>query len=160
MNAVMTRSRVFLLQVLVLSFLFLLSDMVSLRVGSLNINGGRDRGRRALVVELASLKNMDIFFLQETHSDSYNENEWVRGWKGESVFTHGTNTSAGAAILFRRGLDIKILTTTEVQKGRAVAVHALVLGQPFVFVNIYAPNTGAERVAFFKTVHDFFKKKC
>ena len=40
--------------------------MKGLRVGSLNINGGRDRVKRALVMETCQLKTLDIIFLQET----------------------------------------------------------------------------------------------
>lgn len=46
-----------------------------LRVGSLNINGGRDRNKREMIAEYAQLKDMNVMFLQETHSDSQNEVE-------------------------------------------------------------------------------------
>ncbi len=41
-----------------------------LRVGSLNVIGGRYRNKREIITEYAYLKNMNVMFLQETHSDS------------------------------------------------------------------------------------------
>lgn len=46
-----------------------------LRVGLLNINGGRDGHKRALVSEIVEQKNLNLIFLQETHSDIVNEVE-------------------------------------------------------------------------------------
>ena len=40
--------------------------MGGLKIGSLNMNGGRDRNKRALVAEVAEQKRIDVLFLQET----------------------------------------------------------------------------------------------
>ncbi len=74
-----------------LSFLSLYLLMDILRVGSLNINGGRDRNKRAIITEYAYLKDINVMFLQETHSDSQNEVELYRWWEGECILSHGTN---------------------------------------------------------------------
>lgn len=42
-------------------------------IGSLNLNGGRDRLIRAMIRELFKHKIIDVVFLQETHSDQANE---------------------------------------------------------------------------------------
>lgn len=65
-----------------------------LRVGSLNINGGRDSHKRALVSEIMQNKKLHVILLQETHSDMDNEVEWGMWWKGQHVLSHGTNLSA------------------------------------------------------------------
>lgn len=44
-----------------------------LRVGSLNINGGRDRPKQVLVSEIMQNKKLHIILLQETDSDMDNE---------------------------------------------------------------------------------------
>lgn len=41
-----------------------------------------------------------MLFLQERHSDSVNESEWLGEWKGHCVFSHGFNVSTGVAVLF------------------------------------------------------------
>ncbi len=43
--------------------------METLRIGSLNINGGRDGSKRALVKEIVEQRSLILFSLQETHSD-------------------------------------------------------------------------------------------
>lgn len=72
--------------------------MEVLRVGSLNINGGRDGCKRALVLETIEQKKRNVIFLQETHSDIANELEWGLWWKGQYILSHKTNVSAGLAI--------------------------------------------------------------
>lgn len=44
--------------------------MQILRLGSLNVNGLRDGGKRVLLSEFLRLKDSEVIFLQETHSDS------------------------------------------------------------------------------------------
>lgn len=47
---------------LISSYLFIFSDlpMQSLKIGSLNINGGRDRHKRASISEIAPQKRIDV----------------------------------------------------------------------------------------------------
>ena len=127
-------------------------SMKGLRLGSLNINGGRDRTKRALVAETCKLKKLDIMFLQETHTDFNNESEWGLWWEGRLCLSHGTNVSAGVAVLFSAGLNVKILSTEEIVKGRALAVRAEIESCIFVFVNVYAPNNGTDRAVLFNTL--------
>lgn len=46
-----------------LFYLFIFS-MEMIRLASLNINGGRDKSKRALVAELIKIKNVNVSFLQ------------------------------------------------------------------------------------------------
>lgn len=50
--------------------------METLRVGSLNVNGMRDKSKADTVIEFIKLKKLDVIFLQETHSDVNNEVDW------------------------------------------------------------------------------------
>lgn len=43
-----------------------------LRVVSLNINGARDKNKLALLKECIESKEINVMFLQETHSDRIN----------------------------------------------------------------------------------------
>ena len=54
-----------------LAFLQLL--METLRVGSLDINGARDAGKRSVLGEYVKQKKVQGLFLQEKHSDVLNE---------------------------------------------------------------------------------------
>ncbi len=64
--------KVFLFLLFSLSFFSLHWNLIMeyVRVGSLNINGGRDGVKRALISEFIKLNDIKVIFLQETHSDS------------------------------------------------------------------------------------------
>ncbi len=60
-------------------------------MGSLNINGGRDRHKLALVSEVMLNKKLHVILLQETHSDIENEIEWGMWWKGQHILKPGSH---------------------------------------------------------------------
>ena len=143
-------SSYFLVLLVSIFFLFsLFSLMQGLKVGSLNINGGRDQRKRALVKEVFQQKKLDVILLQETHSDQDNEVDWGLWWEGSYILSHGTNFSGGVAILFAPGMDVNILSSNELVKGRALAVKTQIEGLELTFINVYAPNQGSDRLAFF-----------
>ena len=41
--------------------------MRKLKTGSLNINGGKDSKKKAVIAEISAQKHMNVLFLQETH---------------------------------------------------------------------------------------------
>lgn len=131
-----------------LFFLFHFS-MQSLKIGSLNINGGRDKNKRALISEVSNLKRVDVLLLQETHTIASDEADWSLWWGGSCFLSHGTNVSAGVAVLFKSTVNVTILSNIEIVKGRLQIVRARINNSTFCFVNIYAPNQGTERLAFF-----------
>ncbi|TWW77693.1 Transposon TX1 uncharacterized 149 kDa protein ORF 2 [Takifugu flavidus] len=135
------------------------ASMNKLRVASLNINGGRDPQKRALVADMVAQKKLDILLLQETHSDGDNEVDWGLWWRGLSRLSHGTNLSAGVATLFSPRLDVRVITsTTEIAAGRALAVRAEVQGFVFCLINIYAPSQGSDRLDLFQKVSSFVER--
>lgn len=65
-------------------FLFVLCPLILfilmsvMRVSSLNLNGAQDIHKRAMLFELIRQKNIDVTFVQETHSDCINEIDWKK----------------------------------------------------------------------------------
>lgn len=141
---------------LFLSPLYFLFSMELLRVGSLNINGGRDGNKLAMISELFSIKKINVAFLQETHTSI--DNDWSRWWEGKSVLSHGTNTSAGIAILFSKEMNVNILVVEEIVKGRILLVKMEYEGSVFILINVYAPNNGPERVKYFLKLRNAIQK--
>lgn len=141
-----------------LSSLFLYSYMDVLRVGSLNINGGRDRGKLGMVSEFIKIKKVNVSFLQETHTNKDNEIEWGMWWEGKFVLSHGTNNSAGVAILFSSNMNINILNIDKIVEGRLLLTEIEYEETVFVLVNIYAPNNGPERKDLFRKLRDAVQK--
>jgi len=96
--------------------------------------------------------------LQETHSDLDNEVEWKMWWEGQIFLSHGSNLSGGVAILFSKKLNMSNVYSYEIDKGRSLIVQVELMGFSFLFMNVYSPNNGAERVEFFKKMSSEFKK--
>lgn len=86
--------------------------------------------------------------MQGTHSDLDNEAEWGMWGKGQRRLSHGTNLSAGIALLFSPGLR-SIEKTQEFIKGHLVLIKTIIEGTIFYFINVYAPNAGHERLHIF-----------
>ena len=132
--------------------------MSTFRVASLNMNGRRDHQKRLLVSNIVSQKKLDVLFLQETHTDRTNEVDWGRWWTGYYNLSHGTNLSAGVAVLFSPRLDLRLVSYTEIVPGRLLAVRAEIQGIGFVFVNVYAPNQGSGRLELFQKLSSFVQQ--
>ena len=94
--------------------------MDTLRVGSLNINGARDVYKREMLKQHMQHKKLDVLFLQETHSDEDDEVQWKMWWEGSLFLSHGSNVSAGVAVLFSPGLSLCLTSSKEVCKGRKI----------------------------------------
>ncbi len=73
--------------------------MTSLQIGSLNVNGCRNKEKESGLIKFLAFKKASVIFLQETHTDIYNQAEWLKEWKGQRFLSHGSNVSAGVAIL-------------------------------------------------------------
>ncbi|KAI4871736.1 hypothetical protein NFI96_008948, partial [Prochilodus magdalenae] len=92
--------------------------------------------------------------ISETHSDEEDEVQWRMWWKGPVFLSNGTNVSAGLAILVSPGLSFSLISQKEVCRGRLFILHASIYEQEFIFVNVYAPNTGRDRAAMFTTLRN------
>ena len=128
--------------------------MDSLRIGSLNMNGGRDRNKRGQLNELCSAKHLDIVYLQETHSTHDNVVDWGMSWGGQHFHSHDTNLSAGVAILFSPRLIMTDVSFSQVEQGRVIIVQATIRNTPFTFINVYAYCSGTERVRLFNSLNN------
>lgn len=133
--------------------------MNSLKIGSLNVNGVRGLNKREAVFKFIEQKKLTVSFLQEMHSDISNEIEWRKEWKGEICFSHGSNLSAGVAILFSEFFKPDYFKVIDVFRGRILMVEANFKNNSFIFINIYAPNNAQDRSDMF-TVLDKMLAGC
>lgn len=53
--------------------------MCEFKIGTLNLNGARDKVKRDAFFKLMDLKKLDIILVQETHSTVDNESDWRKG---------------------------------------------------------------------------------
>ena len=107
------------------------------------------RSKQSVFSEFFSLKQLNVRFLQETHSSEDGAADWGLWWKGDYFLSHGSNVSAGVAILFSQSLKVTGLSKSEIEAGRLLMIRAKIEDHIFVFINVYAPNRGPDRVEFF-----------
>ncbi len=105
--------------------------MEVLRVGSLNINGGRDECKRALVFETIEEKKLNVIFLKKRIAILLMNLSGDYGGKGQYILSHKTNVSAGLAILFSPDLRVTVLKKEEPVNGRLAVVKADIDGALF-----------------------------
>ena len=79
-------------------------------------------------------------------------NIWKSQWRGDIFFSHGSEHSKGVMILLKENLDYEIKVHREDEQGRFVILKSLIQSQPFVFVNIYAPNKIKDQCVFFEEI--------
>lgn len=58
------------------------------------------------------------------------------------------------SILFSSNVDVNIVSSTEIVKGRVLKVKAEIVNFTFSFINVYAPNQDSEYVEFFKILNE------
>ena len=84
---------------------------------------------------------IDVVFLQETHSVKAMERAWIMESKAHLYMSHGMTNSHGVAILIcKSGVSFQLLNLKRDTEGRWVMLHISLGGQHFVLCNIYAPN--------------------
>ena len=128
--------------------------MDNFRVGSLNVNGAREQRKRASIYEMAKMKHIDVFYVQETHSDSTNEADWRREWEGEVILRHNTSLSGGVGFLLSKSFTPVSLEVEHFIEGRLLLLRARLGLFTAVFINVYAATIGTERKLFLQKIND------
>lgn len=137
----------FLYGLIFFAFFFSL-HMTNIRIASLNVNGARDDVKRMQVYETMKQKQLDVLFLQESHSDEKNVTDWIKEWNGHIFLSHKTSRSGGVAILFANNFTPCSFKMEEIVKGRLLKVQAFFEKYVLVFICVYAPTLPIERVTF------------
>lgn len=132
-------------------FLYILF-IIDLKFATLNLNGARDIKKRSQLFQLMKMKHVDVFFAQETHSDTINEVNWKREWEGMAIFSHKNSTSAGVGVFFAKNCLPISYDVEEIVEGRLLKVNAKFDVATFVLINVYAPVMAAERLLFLETL--------
>ena len=121
---------------------------------SLNARGIRSFEKRKAVLGWLLKQKIDLCFLPETYSTKEVENIWKKQWKGQMLFSHGSEHSRGVLILIKNNLEFELISVRSDEEGRFIFLEAFVQDQKFLFVNIYAPNKLSEQTLFFGQIKD------
>lgn len=74
---------------------------------------------------------------------------------GEVVLSHGSSNSGGVAIHFSKCCTPVSYKVTEIAQGKLIVVQAVLEHLNVVFINVYAPTDGNERVRFLHEISAF-----
>ena len=119
---------------------------------SLNVRGIRSLDKRKALFNWLAKEKSDIVLLQETYSTPGVVNLWKSQWRGDIFFSHGSEHSKGVMILFREKFDYEIKFHREDEQGRFIILKGLIQSEPFVLINIYAPNKIKDQCVFFAEI--------
>ena len=128
------------------------SNSLKFKIISLNVRGIRNFEKRKSIFNWLMKQNSDICFLQETYSTEDIENQWKKQWPGDIYFAHGSTHSHGVAILIRKSLDFKLQSIQTDKEGRFLFIEAKIQDEPFLLVNIYAPNSVTSQSLFLQSL--------
>lgn len=107
-------------------------------VVSLNVRGIRNINKRKAIFLFLKDKRADFYLLQETHSLKSDHNLWKSQWGQDIWLSHGTNRSAGVAIL--KGNFRGKIVHTECNNGRWLILILEDSNMQYILANIYGTN--------------------
>ena len=108
---------------------------------SLNVRGIRSIEKRKAIFNWLVKSKSDIRFLQETYSTSEVELAWKSQWRGDVLFSYGSEHSRGVMILVKENFDCEFKVCHIDSDGIFIILRGQMQDHPFVLFNIYAPNT-------------------
>lgn len=107
---------------------------------SWNVKGLGQLVKRKKVLNTLKAKKYDIAFLQETHLSELDNKKLQRDWVGHVYYSVGSSASKGVTILVHKHLQFRNQKLYTDEQGRLIIMLAEIGGQPYILVNIYAPN--------------------
>ena len=113
---------------------------MSLKILTCNVRGINAKLKRRQVYKFLHESNADIVFLQETHSSPNMERVWKNEWGGKIIYDHGNSKARGVALLFKKGMEVKVKKSVWSGEGRYLLSEIEIDDKTLLMVNVYAPN--------------------
>ena len=119
--------------------------------------GIRNLHKRKSIFTWIEKQKSDITFLQETYSTPEIINDWKFQWRGEMIFSHGSNHSRGVLVLINEQLQYEINNIVLDDEGRYILMAMTIQESPFLLLNLYAPTKLNEQKVIFKKFYLLFR---
>lgn len=103
--------------------LFAIIGEVDFKLLPLNVRGIRYFHKRKSIFTWISKQKADITLLQETYSTPDIVNDCKFQWRGDMLFTHGSNHSKGVLILFHEQIQYEVKNSTIDPNGRYICFN-------------------------------------
>jgi len=112
---------------------------------------GFETSRNANQFTWIEKQKSDITFLQETSSTPEILTDWKFQWRGEMIYSHGSNHSRGVLVLINKQLQFELKNTVIDDNGRCILLEMTIQDSPFLLLNLYATKLN-EQAAFFEEI--------
>ena len=130
-----------------------MDSRVGMKILSFNANGLGDYHKRKDVFDFLRKENAHIYFLQETHLRTQDENLVRSMWGFECVINGLCTNSKGVGIFFNNNFPFKIHKTIKGQEGNYIILDIEVKDIRYSLLNIYGPSS-KDDAHFFEEVSD------
>lgn len=130
-----------------------------MKLGTINVRGLNDVKKQQKFILYCKMQNFDVIFVQETHIDTVAKAKiFQQKWGGKILWSFGTNTSCGVAIMFKPHLRLDVLTSASDNEGRVLSVGVEIKGSMYNFISVYAPCKWMERVPFMRGLAQYIDR--
>ena len=117
---------------------------------TINVNGIADLPKRKKLFKYLLDKHFDIYLLQETHLPDFTQGKpWETQWGGHTLWSPGTNRSAGVGLLLHPGSAVEIPSRITDMDGCVISAK-LKLNERTI--NVYTPNKHSDHETFFSNL--------
>ena len=130
--------------------------MDNVKIVSLNTRGMGDCVKRRRVYRYLKRNNADIALLQETHCEKSKEHIWTNEWGNKCLYSNGSSTSRGVAILFRKRSANWVSEVRRDMDGRYILCKVTIGEYTYCIANIYVHNNDVPE--FFKEVFNAIRE--
>ncbi|MGL4646210.1 MAG: endonuclease/exonuclease/phosphatase family protein, partial [Cetobacterium sp.] len=115
--------------------------MVNINILSLNVRGLNSPIKHTRVLDLMHRKKIDVAFLQEIHLTAMDTQRMQNRRYIPIISSCCKSKKQGVTILFKRNSNFIVEHKGSDDDGRVAYCCALIEGNRYAFVNIYAPNS-------------------
>ena len=107
---------------------------------SMNCQGLSNMDKRSDTFNFLRNKNDSVYFLQDTHFTTKEQNYIRTQWGFECYFSNYSSQSRGVAILFNNNIEFKVLNVAKDENGNKLILDVVIEGKTITLINIYGPN--------------------
>jgi exonuclease III len=105
-----------------------------------NVQGLKGNIKKKKLANWLDRKHYDVVTIQEAHIEEKDLNDWKDVWKGEIIYSCGSNKSKGVAIIINEHTECKLLQKETDDEGRWVIAKLEIKGIELTLGNYYGPN--------------------
>ena len=121
----------------------------------MNCQGLSNMDKRSDTFNFLRNKNYSVYFLQDAHFTTKEQNYIRTQWGFECYFSNFSSQSRGVAILFNNNFEFKVLKVAKDESGNKLILDMVIEGKNITLINIYGPNR--DEPDFYEEINNYIK---